>query len=167
MVGEYLACPPTFNFPPSATQSFSSNSNRQLTPPTFKLLVDYLFKEGSDRPRRKDKYLVRTESLFKVVIEGFAEVWPPSRTALDGVSLGDVWPCDSLETPGAPADSTDHYVPFHKLSQWMTYSIMEPLETMLNIEWEHSNLLTGLPEYRNGTTLFLVSRTHVPFLQRF
>lgn len=100
--------------------------------------------------------MVRTESLFKVVIDGFAEIWPPSRTSLNGVSLGDVWPCDSLETPGAAADSTDHLVPFHKLSQWMTYSIMEPLETMLNIEWEHSNLLTGLPEYRNGT--ILVSR---------
>ncbi|KAG0046445.1 hypothetical protein BGZ83_008403 [Gryganskiella cystojenkinii] len=116
-------------------------------------MVDYLFKEGSDRPRRKDKYVVRTESLFKVIIDGFAEVWPPSRTAFNGVSLGDVWPCDSLETPGQPADSTDHFVAFHKLSQWMTYSIMEPLENLLNIEWEHSHLLTGLPEYRNGGLL--------------
>ncbi|GJJ72289.1 hypothetical protein EMPS_04646 [Entomortierella parvispora] len=127
-----------------------TESNAPLRPGN---MVDYLFKEGSDRPRRKDKYVVRTESLFKVVIDGFAEVWPPSRTSFNGVSLGDVWPCDSLETPGAAADSTDHLVPFHKLSQWMTYSIMEPLETMLNIEWEHSNLLTGLPEYRNGGLL--------------
>lgn len=116
--------------------------------------VDYLFKEGSDRPRRKDKYVVRTESLFKVVIDGFAEIWPPSRTTVGDVSLGDVWPCDALKTSSTPADSTDHFVVFHKLSQWMTYSIMEPLETMLNIEWEHANLLTGLPEYRNGNVCY-------------
>jgi hypothetical protein len=116
--------------------------------------VDYLFKEGSDRPRRKDKYVVRTESLFKVVIDGFAEIWPPSRTTVGDVSLGDVWPCDALKTSSTTADSTDCFVVFHKLSQWMTYSIMEPLETMLNIEWEHANLLTGLPEYRNGNEFF-------------
>lgn len=94
--------------------------------------------------------MVRTESLFKVIIDGFAEIWPSSRTTLGGVSLGDVWPCDTIKSPNAPADSTEHYVAFHKLSQWMTYSIMEPLETLLNVEWEHSSLLTGLPEYRNG-----------------
>lgn len=94
--------------------------------------------------------MVRTESLFKVVIDGFAEIWPPSRTTVGDVALGDVWPCDALKTSSTPADSTDHFVVFHKLSQWMTYSIMEPLETMLNVEWEHANLLTGLPEYRNG-----------------
>ncbi|KAF9164590.1 hypothetical protein BGX21_009923 [Mortierella sp. AD011] len=116
-------------------------------------MVDFLFKEGSDRPRRNDKYVVRTESLFKVVIDGFAEIWPPSRTTIEGVSLGDVWSCDAICDPNAAPDSTDHYVVFHKLSQWMTYSIMEPLETMLNVEWEHSSLLTGLPEYRNGGLL--------------
>ncbi|KAI1317894.1 hypothetical protein EDD11_007556 [Mortierella claussenii] len=129
---------------------FSSSENGPLRPGN---MADYLFKEGSDRPRRNDKYVVRTESLFKVVIDGFAEIWPPSRTSLDGVSLGDVWPCDAIQNPGAAPDSTDHYVPFHKLSQWMTYSIMEPLENLLNIEWEHANLLTGLPEYRNGGLL--------------
>ncbi|KAG0329444.1 hypothetical protein BG004_002332 [Podila humilis] len=129
---------------------FAGADNAPLRPGN---MVDYLFKEGSDRPRRKDKYVVRTESLFKVIIDGFAEIWPASRTTVNGVSLGDVWPCDTIKSPGAPADSTDHYVAFHKLSQWMTYSIMEPLETMMNIEWEHSSLLTGLPEYRNGGLL--------------
>lgn len=116
-------------------------------------MVDVLLKEGSDIPRRNDKYVVRTESLFKIVIYGFAEIWPASRTSLEGVSLGDVWPCDAIKEPNAAPDSTDHYVVFHKLSQWMTYSIMEPLETMLNIEWDNATLLTGLPEYRNGGLL--------------
>lgn len=108
--------------------------------------------------------MVRIESLFKIVVYGFAEVWPSSRTSLEGVSLGDVWPCDTLLEPNAAEDSTDHYVVFHKLSQWMTYSIMEPLETMLNIEWDNATLLTGLPEYRNGnhivdTFLYCAIRT--------
>jgi hypothetical protein len=40
-------------------------------------------------------------------------------------------------------------VPFHKLSQWLSYSLIEPLEwagyTVTEIDG-----LTGLPEYRNG-----------------
>ena len=40
-------------------------------------------------------------------------------------------------------------MPFHKLSQWLSYSLVEPLE---QIGAEVSNLdgLTGLAEYRNG-----------------
>jgi len=40
-------------------------------------------------------------------------------------------------------------VPFHKLSQWLTYSLLEPIES-LGIKFEDINLLTGLAEYRNG-----------------
>jgi hypothetical protein len=43
-------------------------------------------------------------------------------------------------------------IAFHKLSQWMTYSLVEPLEeagiTITGVEG-----LTGLPEYRNGGLL--------------
>ena len=46
-------------------------------------------------------------------------------------------------------DATDGLVPFHKLSQWLTYSLIEPLEraglTVTGIDE-----LTGLAEYRNG-----------------
>jgi len=40
-------------------------------------------------------------------------------------------------------------VPFHKLSQWLTYSLLEPFEG-LGIEVTETHLLTGLAEYRNG-----------------
>ncbi|KAF8950134.1 hypothetical protein BGZ46_004744, partial [Entomortierella lignicola] len=128
---------------------FSSSENTLVRPGN---MVDFL-KGASDGSVRKDKFVMRTESLFKVVIDGFAEIWPPSRTSIDGVSLGDVWPCDTIRDPNAAPDSTDQYVVFHKLSQWMTYSLMEPFETFLNIGWENSKLLTGLPEYRNGGLL--------------
>jgi hypothetical protein len=46
-------------------------------------------------------------------------------------------------------------VPFHKLSQWLAYSLIEPLE-WAGYEVVEIDGLTGLPEYRNGG-LFLDS----------
>ena len=40
-------------------------------------------------------------------------------------------------------------VPFHKLSQWLAYSLFEPLERA-GITIVDSDALTGLAEYRNG-----------------
>lgn len=50
-----------------------------------------------------------------------------------------------------PSSFTLHpsLVPFHKLSQWLTYSLLEPLQE-LGLEITELNALTGLPEYRNG-----------------
>ena len=51
--------------------------------------------------------------------------------------------------PDAPAAGR---VPFHKLSQWLTYSLLEPFE-WAGIAVERLDALTGLPEYRNGGLL--------------
>ena len=40
-------------------------------------------------------------------------------------------------------------MPFHKLSQWLTYSLVEPLETA-GLPVAEIDRLTGLAEYRNG-----------------
>jgi hypothetical protein len=40
-------------------------------------------------------------------------------------------------------------VPLHKLSEWLTYSLIEPLQDA-GITITGLNELTGLPEYRNG-----------------
>ena len=40
-------------------------------------------------------------------------------------------------------------IPFHKLSQWMTYSLIEPMEEA-GVRVINLDNLTGLPEYRNG-----------------
>ena len=47
---------------------------------------------------------------------------------------------------------TAGWVPFHKLSQWLTYSLLEPFE-WAGIELTNLDGLTGLPEYRNGGLL--------------
>ena len=74
----------------------------------------------------------------------FGPIWP-SRLSLGGVSLGDCWRHPSLIT----ADATNGLVPLHKLSQWLAYSLIEPLQwagfTVTDIDG-----LTGLAEYRNG-----------------
>ena len=47
---------------------------------------------------------------------------------------------------------TNGWVPFHKLSQWLTYSLLEPFE-WAGVHVEDLDALTGLPEYRNGGLL--------------
>ena len=44
---------------------------------------------------------------------------------------------------------TNGLVPFHKLSQWLTYSLLEPLEEY-GVKVVGLDQLTGLAEYRNG-----------------
>ena len=64
---------------------------------------------------------------------------------LAGSPLGDCWRHPSLIT----ADATNWLVPLHKLSQWLAYSLIEPLQTA-GIKVTDIDGLTGLAEYRNG-----------------
>ena len=41
-----------------------------------------------------------------------------------------------------------HSVPFHKLSQWLTYSLMEPFQKILGCEIEGVEQMTGEFESR-------------------
>ncbi|KAG6875757.1 hypothetical protein C0992_002511, partial [Termitomyces sp. T32_za158] len=63
-----------------------------------------------------------------------------------GKSLGDVWPCTALSVPGQPEG--DDLVAFHKLTSWLTYSIVEGLQKIGKWKIEGLEDLTGLPEYR-------------------
>jgi hypothetical protein len=74
----------------------------------------------------------------------FGPIWP-SRLTLGGVPLGDCWRHPSLST----ADATNGLVPLHKLSQWLAYSLIEPLQ-WAGIAVTDIDGLTGLAEYRNG-----------------
>ena len=64
---------------------------------------------------------------------------------LDGLSLGDTWRHPAIKRP----DETNGLVPFHKLSQWLSYSLIEPLQHA-GYKVSDVNGLTGLAEYRNG-----------------
>jgi hypothetical protein len=90
---------------------------------------------------------VKAESILAVLLDSLSGIWP-SRLELAGVPLGDVW-----RHPAAVArDATAGFVPFHKLSQWLAYSLVEPLEDA-GLKVVELDVLTGLPEYRNGGLL--------------
>jgi Protein of unknown function (DUF1688) len=78
------------------------------------------------------------------LLNTFSAIWP-GRLSLGGQNLGDVWQHSKVTGPG----ETKGLVPFHKLSQWLTYSLFEPLEE-LGMEIVGVDQLTGLAEYRNG-----------------
>jgi hypothetical protein len=83
-------------------------------------------------------------SILEVLLERLGPIWP-GRLLLDGVSLGDCWRHPAVRR----TDATDGYMPLHKLSQWLAYSLIEPLQTA-GIEVVEIDGLTGLAEYRNG-----------------
>jgi hypothetical protein len=98
------------------------------------------------RLRTRDGKLAAPDILASL-LEGLATIWP-GRVVMDGVNLGDVWRHHAAGGTGPTAG----LVPFHKLSQWLAYSLFEPLE-MQGIVVEQAGALTGLPEYRNGGLL--------------
>lgn len=106
-------------------------------------LFDWL---SSRTPRSVDRSL-SVVTVFDAVLRGFGDAWPSGRT-IDGISLGDVWPHPAAGGRG----SHEGLVPFHKLSQWLTYSLVEPLQAA-GIVVQELDRLTGLPEYRNGGLL--------------
>ena len=65
-----------------------------------------------------------------------------------GRALGDVWPHPGIRRPGP----TDRLLPLHKLFQWLTWSLIEPLAEG-GLEVTGVEALTGLAEYRNGGLL--------------
>jgi hypothetical protein len=78
--------------------------------------------------------------ILRTLLQVFGPIWP-GRISLAGVPLGD---CG--RHPAIPGDGL---VPFHKLSQWLTYSLVEPLEAA-GLPVPEIDGLTGLAEYRNG-----------------
>jgi hypothetical protein len=87
---------------------------------------------------------VAAPAILANVLRHLGPIWP-SRLTLGGVPLGDCWRHPSLTT----GDATDGLVPLHKLSQWMTYSLIEPTREA-GASVRDIDGLTGLAEYRNG-----------------
>lgn len=80
-------------------------------------------------------------------------IWPKDRTTVNGKPIGDAWPLSTLRTGTAsysPDDVTGNIQPFHKLTQWLTYSLMVPFQRVLGMQWINAESLTALAEYRNG-----------------
>lgn len=85
---------------------------------------------------------IDADVVLGTLLRALGPVWP-GRLSLEGVNLGDCW--------HHPA-TADGWMPFHKLTQWLTYSLLEPLADA-GLTVTGLDALTGLPEYRNGGLL--------------
>ncbi|MFL6863460.1 MAG: DUF1688 family protein [Allosphingosinicella sp.] len=83
-------------------------------------------------------------SILALLLEALGPIWA-DRLTLEGVPLGDCWRHPAIRRD----DASDGLVPLHKLSQWLAYSLIEPLEAS-GIHVTDIDGLTGLAEYRNG-----------------
>ncbi len=111
-------------------------------------LFDYL-------RRRAVNGALPAPAILAAVLRGFGPIWP-GRHEIAGVNLGDTWRHSAIQADDASAG----FVPFHKLSQWLSYSLIEPLEDA-GIRVTDCDALTGLAEYRNGG-LFIDAGVLVP-----
>ena len=100
-------------------------------PPRLGNLYDFWLRTRDDLP---------APEMLRLMLRVFGPIWP-GRLSLGGVSLGDCGRHSAV--PG------DALVPFHKLSQWLVYSLIEPL---VDAGFAITGIdgLTGLAEYRNG-----------------
>ncbi|HET9646119.1 MAG TPA: URC4/urg3 family protein [Burkholderiaceae bacterium] len=94
------------------------------------------------------RHQVTAARVLETVLEAFGSIWPSGQSLEDGTPLGDVWRHPAAGGAGKSAG----WVPFHKLSQWLTYSLLEPFE-WAGVAVTGLDELTALPEYRNGGLL--------------
>jgi hypothetical protein len=93
--------------------------------------------------------------ILDLLLEALGPIWA-DRLTIDGVALGDCWRHPAIRRD----DPSDGLVPLHKLSQWLAYSLIEPLQAS-GIAVTDIDGLTGLAEYRNGG-LFVDAGVLVP-----
>ena len=124
---------------------------------------------------------IAAHEILSLLLESLSGIWPAANAidsiAADGsdapgvlgsgdpaLALGDCWRHRAVQGPGL----TNGWMPFHKLSQWLSYSMLEPFE-WAGVKVRHVEALTALPEYRNGGLLIdsgLIVPRSPAFLQR-
>lgn len=120
------------------------------------------FKVNEDNGKKVP--IIKLEALWDGLMDALDMIWPKGRTSLNGKSLGDAWPLSSLPVPEGASNSVtlkdeDNKInwlkitPFHKLTQWLCYSLLVPIKEYLGATFIGEELQTGLPEYRNGGLL--------------
>ena len=92
--------------------------------------------------------VIRAHALLSVLLTALAPIWP-TQNAIGNIAMGDCWRHPAAGDNEPPGSDSRGWMPFHKLSQWLTYSLLEPFE-WAGVRVEGLDELTGLPEYRNG-----------------
>jgi hypothetical protein len=106
-------------------------------------------------PTAQRHHHVNASRILGALLDAFSGIWPQGQ-AIANIPVGDVWRHRCARGHGA----SEGYVPFHKLSQWLAYSLIEPFEWG-GVQVMETEALTALPEYRNGG-LLLDGRVIVP-----
>ena len=96
---------------------------------------------GPDVPHTAE---VAAHDILSQLLMSLSGIWPASNM-IGTVPMGDCWRHPAVRGEGL----TDGWMPFHKLSQWLTYSLLEPFE-WTGVKVRGLDALTALPEYRNG-----------------
>ncbi|MEY2652998.1 MAG: hypothetical protein RLZZ524_25 [Pseudomonadota bacterium] len=98
---------------------------------------------------------LQAADILRSLLDTTSAIWPSGQwlgrrdgSGPEDQPLGDVWPHPAAGGQGLDAGR----VPFHKLSQWLSYSLLEPFE-WAGVPVTGLDALTGLPEYRNGGLL--------------
>lgn len=110
--------------------------------------TDYMLSQ-----KKEDAQSLDFTTLWTTLQDLLLPAWPKDRTHIAGLPLGDAWPLQVLARLNANKDSpnnTQHIQPFHKLTQWLAYSLTVPFVRVLDLHWKNDDQGTGLPEYRNG-----------------
>jgi len=103
-------------------------------------MVDYILERAQGNE-------VSLEHVWKVCSQGLYEMWPLQP---NGLLRGDIWTHSLLQVTGKPGSDL---VPFHKLTQWLIYSLIDVLDATLGMKVTGVEALTALAEYRNGGLL--------------
>lgn len=94
-----------------------------------------------------DGTAVAATDILGLLLRHLSPIWLADNT-IDDVPLGDCWRHEAVGGPGRTAG----WMPLHKLSQWLTYSLLEPFE-WAGVPVTDLDALTALAEYRNGGLL--------------
>ncbi len=97
---------------------------------------------------------VSATAVLQRVLQVLGPIWT-SGSNVQGLLAGDVWAhrwAGDEVSGGGHDPTTGGWVPFHKLSQWLSYSLLEPLQ-WAGVKVTGLDALTALPEYRNGGLL--------------
>jgi hypothetical protein len=91
--------------------------------------------------------VISAHDILSQLLVSLSGIWLADN-AIGTQRLGDCWRHAAVPGPGL----TWGWMPFHKLSQWLTYSLLEPFQ-WAGVRVLGLDELTALPEYRNGGLL--------------
>ncbi|GMG39854.1 unnamed protein product [Ambrosiozyma monospora] len=121
-------------------------------------MIDYLISKKATKTATG--FDLELEDLWYLLMTSFKKVWPQEgRLKVYGETIGDAWQLRNRIDESKIYYKTEELpewskvVTFHKLTQWLTYSLFLPLMKYGKFNILHKEFMTGLPEYRNGGLL--------------